>query len=677
MRPRFLLVCLLTALNSFLSTPSQGAETVSFYGYDDCIRLSNETVTVVLCPAAGGRVLEYARDGKNMLFLPPGNEGWTWQPDGPRGALDAGRFDIGPEKMVRRGKVLWMGSWDGEIIGDRTARLTSQFDELSGARLIREFELAETGTKLRCTQTIVNESDQPISLCHWSRTFAVGGGIAIVPRSPRGRFPNGYVMYEEGNRLQFKPEDAHIQYDDQKVLVTAPPAFPKLGFDSHAGWLGYLAPHDQLFVKRFATYPDRAYNEFAGLTISVWYPEGDRVELEPIGPAEELNPGQQAAFTEEWWLLDHPFPEDTAGIDYNAIQKLVTEQTRAPGRAGGNAIQSPELHDDHRVTFRLVAPAAAEVRVAVAGQSFPMNRNAEGLWSYTTQVMPAGIYEYTFRVDGSSMTDPRNRWLKKWLTCASLLEIPGSPPQLTEQQAVPRGAVHAHVYRSKTTGADRSVMIYTPPGYDPTADRTYPVVVLCHGFGDDQTAWTEVGRSHLIVDNLIAQEKIEPMIIVMPYGHPVPLAERAWSEDYRERNDQAMIADVVSDLLPMVERTYRMKTSREDRAIVGLSMGGGHSISGGLRYPDQFAWVGAFSAAAPQADLDQDYAGLSERLAEHPHRLFWIACGKDDFLVERNRSFNDQLNQRGIKHTYVETDGGHSWPVWRIYLPQFLEQIFR
>ena len=130
-------------------------------------------------------------------------------------------------------------------------------------------------------------------------------------------------------------------------------------------------------------------------------------------------------------------------------------------------------------------------------------------------------------------------------------------------------------------------------------------------------------------------------------------------------------------LLPMVERIYRAKTTREHRAIVGLSMGGGHSISGGLRNPEHFAWVGAFSAAAPETDLTQSYPDLQVRMSEHPHRLFWIACGKDDFLVDRNRSFNDQLNQLGIKHTYVETNGGHSWPIWREYLPQFLEQIFR
>lgn len=326
----------LIAFVFFLSLPTQliaadGVKTISYYGYDDCIELRNESVTVVLCPAAGGRVLEYSLDGKNMLYLPPGNEGWTWQPDGPRGSMDAGRFDIGPEKMVDRGNVLWMGRWDGEITGDRSARLTSQYDERSGARLIRDFELAESGSLLRCTQRIMNESDRPVSLCHWSRTFAIGGGVAIVPRSPRGRFPNGYVMYEGGNRLQFTPNDPKIQFDAEKVIVTAAPEFPKLGFDSHAGWLAYLAPNDQMFVKRFATYPDRAYNEFAGLTISVWYPQGgNMVELEPIGPAENLMPGQSAAFTEEWWLLKRKFPADVTNVDYDSIRHQVLTQTNAP-----------------------------------------------------------------------------------------------------------------------------------------------------------------------------------------------------------------------------------------------------------------------------------------------------------------------------------------------------------
>lgn len=677
-------VLCLPLINASPAAAQDGAKTVEYYGYNDCIELTNATTRVVLCPAAGGRILEYSAGGENILYLPPGNEGWTWEPNGPRdskqrrrASMDAGRFDIGPEKMVRRGSVLWMGRWDGKITGDRKATLTSQFDESSGVRLVREFELADSGTELSCTQTIINESDKSVSLCHWSRTFARGGGVAIVPRSEHSRFPHGYVMYDDANRLLFQPEDPAIQFDDERVVIKSAPKFPKLGFDSHAGWMAYLAPGDQLFVKRFATYPGRAYNEFAGLTMSVWYPERDRVELEPIGPAETLAPRQRASFTEVWWLLNHPFSDDASSIDFAAIDKQVKSETKAPRRAGGNSIASPVVHADRSVTLQLVAPQASNVRVRVAGRTFSMDRDNTGLWSFTTNPLPAGIHDYTFQVDGASITDPRNRWVKKWLTCANMFEIPGTPPLLTEQQSVPHGTAHHEVYRSSTTKGERSVIVYTPPGYDAASDKTYPLVVLCHGFGDDQTAWTEVGRCHWIVDNLIHQGKIEPMIIAMPHGHPIPVSERLTSDDYRDRNDQLMTDDVVKDLLPFLEQNYRIGTERNDRAITGLSMGGGHSIRTALRYPESFAWIGAFSAAAPQGELNVEFPDVANRVSENPFRLFWIACGTEDFLLQRNRSFNEGLNELGIAHTYVETNGAHDWGVWRDYLPQFLQRVFR
>ena len=309
----------------------EGAKVVGYYGYDDCIALSNHRASVVLCPAAGGRVLEYALDGKNVLYLPPGDEGWRMGPELKRGPMHAGRFDIGPEKVVRRGQVLWMGPWQGEITGHRSARLTSEYDPESGARLVRDFQLHESSSQLRCTQTIINESDEPVSLCHWSRTFAIGGGIAVVPRSPRGRFPNGYLMYEKGNTVLIKPDDPNIRVTDDAVVISAAPQFPKLGFDSHAGWLAYLAPSDQMFVKRFRTFPDRAYNEFAALTISVWYPDGEMVELEPIGPAEDLAPGDQASFSEDWWLLPHDYPDDPSQPGFDTIKEKVLKETRPPG----------------------------------------------------------------------------------------------------------------------------------------------------------------------------------------------------------------------------------------------------------------------------------------------------------------------------------------------------------
>ena len=311
----------------------EGARVVKFYGYDDCIRLENSDVQVTLCPAAGGRILEYSRSGKNVLYLPKGDEGWTYQPDQPnakRGNMTAGRFDIGPEKVVRRGPLLWMGRWTGEITGDRSAKLTSQRDPQSGVQLLREFNLASDSSRLTCTQTIQNVSDREVDLCHWSRTFAVGKGIAIVPRSPLGRFPNGYVMYTNGANIDIVPEDPNIEVTDSEVLIKQAPRHPKLGFDSMTGWLAYLAPSDQLFLKRFRTYPRRAYNEVAGLTVSVWYPK-DRptVELEPIGPAERLRPGEQASFTEEWWLMDYSFPQSLR-VDMAELRKTIEAKTLPP-----------------------------------------------------------------------------------------------------------------------------------------------------------------------------------------------------------------------------------------------------------------------------------------------------------------------------------------------------------
>ena len=307
---------------------ADGANFVSFYGYDDCIRLQNEKVTVTLCPTAGGRVLEYSLGETNVLYLPPGDEGWRYDASSSsRGNMNAGRFDIGPEKMVKRGPLLWMGPWSGEIIGDRSARLTSQVDPASGVKLVRDFKLASDSSHLICTQAIHCVGNEPVNLCHWSRTFAVGKGIAIVPRSPHGRFPQGYVMYSDGKNMNFDPEDANIQVTDSEVIVKAAPRFPKLGFDSMTGTLAYLAPTDQLFVKRFRTYPHRAYNEVAGLTISVWYPK-DRpaVELEPIGPAEMLAPGEKASFTEEWWLLPHTFPQ-SGSVSMSKLRSKIEAET--------------------------------------------------------------------------------------------------------------------------------------------------------------------------------------------------------------------------------------------------------------------------------------------------------------------------------------------------------------
>ena len=243
----------------------EGATVVKFYGYDDCIRLENETTTVTLCPRAGGRVLEYALHGKNALYLPEGGEGWRYEPGKRGGPMHAGRFDIGPEQTIPKHPLLWMGPWKGEITGPRTARLTSVEDEATGVQLIRDFKLAADSSKLECTQTIKNVSRDTKEYCHWSRTFALGGGICVIPLTEPSRFPNGYVMYSPAPLINFRPEDPNIRARDGFLEIIGAPAHPKLGMDSQAGWFAYLMKNDVMFVKQFPVYPDRVYNEVAGL----------------------------------------------------------------------------------------------------------------------------------------------------------------------------------------------------------------------------------------------------------------------------------------------------------------------------------------------------------------------------------------------------------------------------
>ncbi len=302
-----------------------GASIVSFSGYDDCIRLENGDTRVTLCPAAGGRVLEYSRQGKNCLYLSPGDKGWTYESGKKGGSMSAGRFDIGPEQTIPKHPQLWMGRWTGKITGPRAARLVSVKDKPTGVQLIREFALDKNSTRLECKQTIRNISEAAVEYCHWSRTFAPGGGVCVIPLTKPSRFPAGYVMYGPGPAINFRPEDKNIRTRDGFLEITGVPQFPKLGMDTTAGWFAYLMKNDIMFVKRFPTYPDRVYNEVAGLTMSIWYPSGPMCELEPIGPREKLAPGESASFTETWYLLPHAFPKEGQQADLKKIAAQVAK----------------------------------------------------------------------------------------------------------------------------------------------------------------------------------------------------------------------------------------------------------------------------------------------------------------------------------------------------------------
>ncbi|MBI4625360.1 MAG: hypothetical protein HY736_19345 [Verrucomicrobia bacterium] len=324
---------LAAVLNAFAAADPAGTRRVKLLNYPDCIELSNADTIVVLGHHAGGRVLKYAWRGKDALFLSP--EEADWKPNQPVAsrAITAGRFDIGPENLVPKREVLWSGGWAAEMIAPRAARLISQPDAATGVQLVREFRLAATGSHLACTQIIKNFSTDTKEWCHWSRTFAQPGGIGVVPLSSSGKFPHGYVMYQPGKEsaILLRPTDPNIRQREGFIEVLGPPAFPKLGFDSFAGWFAYQMQNDLAFVKRYATYPDRVYNEVAGLTISIWYPKPaltPAVELEPIGPRERLAPGETAGFTEDWWLLENPFPKPGEQLDLKGLAAKVERETR-------------------------------------------------------------------------------------------------------------------------------------------------------------------------------------------------------------------------------------------------------------------------------------------------------------------------------------------------------------
>ena len=321
------LLALLSCLSGSLAISAEAAEVIKYYGYSDCVELKNQQTRVVLCPAAGGRVLEYSLRGHNVLYLSPEGAGATYEPGKRRISMSAGRFDIGPEQTIPKHPQLWMGRWQADITGPRSTRLTSLADAATGVQLVREFTLAASSTKLTCKQTIKNISRQPKAYCHWSRTFALGQGICVIPLTKPSRFPHGYVMYGPGPTINFRPEDPNIRIRDGFLEILAAPQYPKLGMDTYAGWFAYLMKNNIMFVKQFPTHRDRVYNEVAGLTMSIWYPDRPMCELEPIGPRENLLSNESASFTETWWLLPYQFPATGKLVDLSKVSELVRQQT--------------------------------------------------------------------------------------------------------------------------------------------------------------------------------------------------------------------------------------------------------------------------------------------------------------------------------------------------------------
>jgi enterochelin esterase-like enzyme len=367
---------------------------------------------------------------------------------------------------------------------------------------------------------------------------------------------------------------------------------------------------------------------------------------------------------------------------------------RAAGRSGGmltpyTALHSPEVHPDRTVTLRFRAPSASQVEVVgeiLQGKgSLVMTKGEDGVWTATLGPLPPEIWIYNFRVQGVDVPDPSNPAIKlvpPGFAMSSFVEVPGDTPAFYDSRLVPHGEVRMVLYESKTMGVTRWVWIYTPPNYDRSSAK-YPVLYLLHGNGEAQNGWIMNGRANIILDNLIADKKAQPMIVVMPQGHALqganvePLVRLAGETDmFSKRFPQ----DLLQDVIPLVERNYRVHADADHRAIAGLSMGGGQALSIGLARTDLFHYVLGFSGAVGGPFMNAE-AEFSEALSKPEIlnsrlRLLWVSCGKQDFLYQANRQFVDMLKGKDVKVLFRETEGSHVWSVWRNYLNETAPMLF-
>jgi len=364
---------------------------------------------------------------------------------------------------------------------------------------------------------------------------------------------------------------------------------------------------------------------------------------------------------------------------FAAAQERKTEASTLPP----TPLVSPDVHPDRTATFRFRAPNAKAVTLDREGADpVGMQKDDQGVWIVTTVPLAPDYYGYSFIADGVRSLDPSNPSLvPNLISPRNFVHVPGPPSLPWELNDVPHGEIHHHFYKSALAGDDRDYYVYTPVGYDPGAKKTYPVLYLLHGFSDDASGWTAVGHANVIFDNLIAQGKAKPMIVVMPLGYGtmemIRLAWGAWSHtELRDRNFNNFREALLSEVMPRVEGEYRITKGRNARAIAGLSMGGSESLLTGLNNLDKFSWIGAFSLGGIPEDFQKDFPTLDAKANQQLH-LLWIACGTEDHLITVNRSLREWLKSKGVKATEIETPGMHTWMVWRRNLSEFAPLLFR
>jgi enterochelin esterase family protein len=379
------------------------------------------------------------------------------------------------------------------------------------------------------------------------------------------------------------------------------------------------------------------------------------------------------------------------------ITGVTTPRVEAqPGRGDRTpnaTLKSTEVSADHKVTFRIYAPKASEVSVGGDfGPGGKMTKDDKGVWSITVGPLTPDYYSYSFVVDGVRTVDPRNGMIKPGLgSVTSMFLVPGDEAEFETTRDVPHGEVRIRWYRSGTLDAQRSMHVYTPPGYEGDSE-TYPVFYLLHGGGDDDAGWSTIGRAGFILDNLIAARKAVPMIVVMPNGSlprpanfprftpgstPSPEVRAAM-----EAAQKRFVDELLKEVIPTVEKKYRVRTGREHRAIAGLSMGGGQTLRVLLNQPGEFAYFGLWSAAAFRGNPEefekqhQSFFGEADRLNK-TIKLLSIRVGDQDRLVTGSKDLAAMLEKHGVRYEMHISGGGHTWNNWRHYLNDFAPKLFR
>lgn len=363
---------------------------------------------------------------------------------------------------------------------------------------------------------------------------------------------------------------------------------------------------------------------------------------------------------------------------------------------GGSDLVSPEINNDNTVTFRFAAPSAKEVKIT--GDFLPpegwnpgsalMIKDDKGVWSYTSSKLASDLYGYSFIADGIRCTDPNNVYLNRDVaTVTNIFIVGGGQGDLYKVGNVPHGTVARKWYSSPGNNKSRRITIYTPPGYE-SGKALYPVLYLLHGMGGDEEAWINLGRTSQIMDNLIAAGKVKPMIVVMPNGNvaqeaaPGESSLGLYKPSFRLPNTMdGMMEETFTDIIKFVDDNYRTVKNKSGRAIAGLSMGGFHSLHISRYYPDTFNYIGLFSPAimpdkSVTSKVYENFDPTLKTQKDNGFRLYWIGIGKTDFLYGQVKEFRTKLDGMKFPYVYRESEGGHTWTNWRVYLSEFTPLLF-